>query len=153
LEEAEKLAYDFIREITDYCEKIRVVGSIRRRRPQVKDVDLVLIVKDWVGFTTKLRKISTKFLIDGEQVKRIIYLDTQIDLNFASPETYDPLILIRTGSMAHNIKLSTVALRKGLKLTHRGLVKPGEEGKVIASTEKGIFETLGLSYVEPEERE
>ena len=153
LEEAEKLAYDFIHEIADYCEKIRVVGSIRRRRPQVKDVDLVLVVKDWLGFTTKLQQISSEFLIDGPQQKRIIFKGQQVDLYLADHETYEPLILIRTGSWQHNVKLSTIALRKGLKLTHRGLVKRGEEGKVIASTEKGIFTALDLPYVPPDERE
>jgi len=33
--------------------------------------------------------------------------------------------------------------------------KPGfaKDGKIIASTEKGIFEALGMDYVPPEERE
>ena len=150
LGEAEKLAYDFIREIADHCEKIRIVGSIRRRRPQVKDIDLVLIVKDWLSITTTLRKMSTKFLIDGTEQKRVIYKGQQFDLYSASPETWGTLILIRTGSAQHNVKLSTLARKKGMKLSHRGLEK---KGKVIASTERKIFESLGLDYVEPEERD
>ena len=153
LEQADKLAEQFLSEIAPFCEKVRIVGSIRRRRPQVKDVDLVLIVRDWVNFTTKLRKIVSKFLIDGPQQKRIIFKGQQVDLYLADHETYEPLILIRTGSWQHNVKLSTIALRKGLKLTHHGLAKRGEEGKIIASTEKGIFECLDLPYVEPEERQ
>jgi len=38
----------------------------------------------------------------------------------------------------------------GMKLSHRGLIK---NEKVIASTERKIFEALDLPYVEPEERE
>ena len=152
LEKAEKLAYDFIHEIAEFCEKIRIVGSIRRRKPQVKDIDLVIVLKDALGFTTKLRKIVSKFLIDGEQVKRIIFKGQQFDLYLADHKTYEPQILIRTGSWQHNVKLSTIALRKGLKLTHHGLVKRGEEGKILASTEKGIFTALDLPYVPPEER-
>lgn len=152
LEEAKQLAEQFVSEITPFCEKIRIVGSIRRKKNEVRDVDLVLIVKDWLNFTAKLRQISSKYLIDGPQQKRVIYKGEQVDLYLADQQTYEPLILIRTGSMSHNIKLSTIALRKGMKLTHHGLVKRGEEDKIIASTEKEIFEVLDLPYRKPEER-
>ena len=151
LEHAEKLAEQFIQEIAVYCEKIKIVGSIRRRKTECRDVDLVLLAKPeqlW-NFTLKLKRIS-KIKVDGKQVKRVIYKGEQFDLYFATPETWGALVLIRTGSMAHNIKLSTIALRKGMKLTHRGLMK---NGKIIASTEEGIFEALDLNYVPPEERD
>ena len=151
LEEADELAEQFIQEIADYCEKIKIVGSIRRRKPQVKDIDLVLLVKPehWWNFVLKLRKIS-EIGIDGKQVKRMVYKGEQFDLYFATQETWEPLILIRTGSAEHNIKLSMIAQKKGLKLSHSGLTK---NGKMLASTEKEIFEALGFSYVPPEERE
>ena len=83
-------------------------------------------------------------------MKRVVYKGEQIDLYFATPETWGTLVLIRTGSAEHNIKLSMIAQKKGLKLSHGGLSK---NGQVIASTEKEIFEALDLPYVEPEERE
>lgn len=151
LEEAQQLAEQFVKEIADYCEKVQIVGSIRRRKPEVKDIDLVLLVKPehWWDFTLKLRQLS-KIIIDGKQVKRVTYEDEQIDLYFATSETWGTFVLIRTGSAEHNIKLSMIAQKKGLKLSHSGLTK---NGKVIASTEKEIFEALDLPYVEPEERE
>lgn len=57
--------------------------------------------------------------------------------------------MIRTGSAQHNIKLSMIAQKKGMKLTHRGLSRNGE---IIASTEKEIFMALGMDYGPPEER-
>lgn len=151
LENAQKLAEQFIHEIADFCEKIKIVGSIRRKKTECRDIDLVLLVKPeqlW-NFTLKLRKIS-KIGVDGKQVKRVVFKGEQIDLYFATPETWGALVLIRTGSAEHNIKLSTLARKKGMKLSHKGLMK---DGKVVASTEKKIFEALGLSYVTPEERE
>lgn len=150
LTQAEKLAEQFIQEIADYCEKIKVVGSIRRRKTECRDVDLVLLAKQeqlW-NFTLKLKKIS-KINVDGKQVKRVVYKDEQFDLYFATPETWGALILIRTGSAQHNIKLSMIAQKKGMKLTHSGLMK---DKKLISSTEVGIFEALDLSYVEPQQR-
>jgi len=74
-----------------------------------------------------------------------------VDLYVASPETFGIVLLLRTGSAAHNIKLAMLAHKKVMKLSHKGLVK---DGKVLfASTEKEIFEALDLSYVEPEYRE
>jgi len=150
LEQAEKLAEQFIGEIADYCEKIQIVGSIRRRKTECRDIDLVLLAKSeqlW-NFTFKLKKIS-KINVNGKQVKRVIYKGEQFDLYFATPETWGALVLIRTGSAQHNIGLAKRALNMGMKLTHSGLMKNGE---IIASTEKGIFEALDLSYVEPQER-
>jgi len=151
LEQAEKLAEDFITEIAVYCEKIKIVGSIRRKKKECRDIDLVLLAKPeelW-NFTLKLKKIS-KSIVDGKQVKRLIYKGEQIDLYFATPETWGVLILIRTGSAQHNIKLSMLARKKGMKLSHKGLIK---DGKNIASTEQEIFNLLDLSYVPPEERD
>jgi DNA polymerase/3'-5' exonuclease PolX len=150
LEQAEKLAEQFIHEIVVYCEKIKIVGSIRRRKTECRDIDLVLLAKPeelW-NFALKLKRIS-KINIDGKQVKRVIYKGEQFDLYFASPETWGALVLIRTGSAEHNIALSKRALNMGMKLSHKGLIK---DGKIIASTERKIFDLLDLSYVPPEER-
>ena len=57
---------------------------------------------------------------------------------------------MRTGSAEHNIKLSKRALAMGMKLSHKGLIK---NGKIVVSTEKEIFEALGMDYVPPEERQ
>jgi len=151
LQQAEKLAEQFIHEITDYCEKIQIVGSIRRRKTECRDIDLVLLAKpeEWWNFTFKLKRIS-KIMVNGKQVKRVLYKGEQFDLYFATPETWGALVLIRTGSAQHNIKLSKRALALGLHLKHSGLTK---NGLTIASTERKIFEGLDLSYVEPEERD
>ncbi|MDH5688049.1 MAG: hypothetical protein OEZ48_09350 [Candidatus Bathyarchaeota archaeon] len=151
MEEAQRLAEQFVNEIAICCEKVKIVGSVRRRKPEVKDIDLVLLVKPehWWDFTLKLRQLS-KIIIDGKQVKRVVYKGEQIDLYFATPETWGTLVLIRTGSAEHNIKLSMIAQKKGLKLSHSGLSR---NGQVIATVEKEIFEALDLPYVEPEERE
>lgn len=151
LEQAENLAEQFIREIAVYCEKIKIVGSIRRKKKECRDIDLVLLAKPeqlW-NLLLKLKKLS-KSVVDGKQVKRVIYKGEQIDLYFATPETWGVLILIRTGSAQHNIKLSMIARKKGMKLTHKGLIK---DEKNISSTEQEIFNLLDLTYVPPEERD
>ena len=42
LQEAQKFANQIVEHISPFCERIAVAGSIRRRKPIVRDVDIVL---------------------------------------------------------------------------------------------------------------
>jgi DNA polymerase/3'-5' exonuclease PolX len=152
LKQAQKFANQIVEQISPFCERITVAGSIRRKKPQVRDVDIVLIPKPllWSRIISTLQgKMDAKVLKCGEKVAQLTIKGVNVDLYSATPETWEPLLLIRTGSAEHNIKLSMRARKLGMKLSHRGLAK---DGKIIAVTEKGIFEALGMEYVPPEER-
>jgi hypothetical protein len=45
LDKAKKLADSLVFQLEDYCEKIYVAGSIRRLKPEVKDIELVVLPK------------------------------------------------------------------------------------------------------------
>jgi len=153
LEEAQKLAQEIVEHIHPLCDRVEVAGSIRRKKSEVRDIDLVLIPKPLLWhriIVTLQRTMDAEVLKRGESIAQLTIKGVNVDLYSAAPETWGTVLLIRTGSMAHNIKLSQIALRKGMRLTHKGLTK---EGKVIASTEKEIFEALDLPYKNPEERE
>jgi len=149
---AQKLAEQIIEQIRPHCERIEVAGSIRRKKSEVRDIDIVLIPKPllWHRITATLqRNMDAKAVKRGDIIAQLTVKDVNADLYSATEQTWGALLLIRTGSAERNINLSKRALSMGMKLTHSGLVK---SGKVIASTEKEIFEALGLSYIEPEER-
>ena len=153
LKDAEELAKRIVEHIRPHCERVEVAGSIRRKKSEVRDIDLVLIPKPLLWhriIVTLQRTMDAEVLKRGESIAQLTIKGMNVDLYSATPETWGALLLIRTGSAEHNIKLSQIALRKGMKLSHKGLIK---DGKVIASTEKEIFEALGLSFVEPEQRE
>ena len=152
LEHAQKLAQEIVEQIHPYCERIEVAGSIRRKKSEVRDVDIALIPKQslWPRIIATLqRAMHAKILKRGDSIAQLTIKDVNVDLYVANEQTWEALLLIRTGPAEHNIKLSQIALRKGMKLTHKGLIKGG---KVIASTEKEIFEALDLPCVEPELR-
>ena len=153
LEQAQKLAQEIVDKILPYCERVEVAGSIRRKKSEVRDIDLVLIPKPLLWhriIATLQRTMNAKVLKRGNSIAQLTIQGVNVDLYSATEQTWGALLLIRTGSMAHNIKLSKRALSMGMKLSHKGLIK---DGKLIASTEKEIFEALDLSYVPPEERE
>jgi len=150
--EAQKLAEQIVKHIEPFCERIVVAGSIRRLKPVIRDVDLVLIPKPllWSRIIATLQKrMDAVVLKRGSQLAQLEINKINIDIYATNPKNWEALLLIRTGSSTSNIRLSLRAKKMGLKLTHSGLTK---DGKIVASTEQGIFETLGLNYVPPEER-
>lgn len=160
-EDAAVLADRVVHCIEHLCDKIQVVGSIRRKRPEVHDIDIVLIPQAWM-WNTIIQSLKTN--MNAHVVKAGQELATlevpigatnetiSVDIYKARPETWGVLLLIRTGSKEHNIKLCSRARAMGMMLSAKeGVIK---DGKIIASrTEKEIFEALGMEYVEPENRE
>ena len=152
LKDAEKLAEQIMEQIWPFCDRLEVAGSIRRKTSEVRDVDFVLIPKPllWPRIISTLqRKMDAKVLKHGEKAAQVTINGINVDLYSATEETWEPLLLIRTGSAEHNIKLSMIARKKRMKLSHKGLIK-GD--KIVASTEKEIFNLLDLRYVPPEDR-
>jgi len=74
-----------------------------------------------------------------------------VDLRVVPAESYGAALAYFTGSKAHNVTMREIAQKKGMKLNEYGLYK----GKkmIAGSSEKEIYNALGLDYVEPEMRE
>lgn len=62
--------------------------------------------------------------LNGSKIKRLWYGDRKtgigIDIYVATPETWATLLLIRTGSKENNIRLCSLAKRKGWHLKANG---------------------------------
>ena len=152
LKDAQKLSERIMEQIRPFCDRLAVAGSIRRRKSEVRDVDFVLIPKPllWHRIIATLQwNMDAKVLKHGEKAAQLTIDGVNVDLYSAIEETWEPLLLIRTGSAENNIKLSMIARKKGMKLSHKGLIK---DEKIVASTEKEIFNLLGLSHIPPKER-
>ena len=151
LQQAETIAKNFLSEIKEFCERIEIAGSIRRKKPEVNDIDIVLIPKLREHLVQKIRKVS-RVEVQGKKLMRAEYSGVQVDIYFATKETWGILLLVRTGSKEHNIKLCQHAINKGMKLSVSNGLMNGNE--VIASkTEEDIFQALGMDYTKPEDRD
>ncbi len=151
LEHAVILGNAFLELINLYCSKAVIAGSVRRRKPLVKDIDIVLIPSDPWGLAAELKKFKTK--AHGVKLARIQYRGTQFDLYFATPETFEMLLLIRTGSMENNIRLAALAKRKGMRLAASGAGLFDEnEDRIAGDTERSVYDALHLKWQEPWER-
>jgi len=151
--------------LTDaWCKKIEVVGSIRRKRPEIHDIDLVVLTYEddnnehWKGLKDSMITMAgVKVVLNGDEVFRtLLPLEggqwVQVDFYRAKPETYGVHKLIRTGSAEFNIYLAKLAIKKGMRLHYsKGLVKDGEV--VAGENENGVLHALELPWIPPELRE
>ena len=77
----------------------------------------------------------------------------QVDLRLVPAESRGAAMQYFTGSKAHNIALRDRALQRGMTLNEYGLFRIDTGDVVAGATEEGIYEALGLAWVEPELRE
>jgi len=138
------------------CDKLEVVGSIRRQKPTVGDVDFVVvgIECNWGKIVQALKK--AKVICAGKSVIKLNYPYEnslfQVDFYRATEQTFGIQELIRTGSADHNMWLASYALSKGFRLKYsEGLIK--NKVAVAGETEESVFVTLGLQCPEPQLRE
>lgn len=141
---------------------VDIAGSLRRKRPFVGDIDLVVLdvternpwQRQHVG--AALAMIGYTQTKDGERIAAFTRPGgPNIDLYYATREMRGITLLIRTGSAGHNMKLALLGKKRLPARTlavSRGIVDTA--GNVVASqTEEDCFRALGLAWIEPEERE
>ena len=164
LSQAEKLAAKIVAELKPFCERIEIAGSIRRRRPAVNDIDIVVLpLADQVNALRERVLRNTEPISDGKEIiltrlQNGMQLDLWIaqrpkkDLFSDTPTNFGVLWLTRTGSKEHNVWLCCHAQKLGRHLNpHHGVY---ENGKLFASaTEEEVFAALQLEFVPPERRE
>jgi len=156
LEQARQIANNIKKILTPYCDRIEIAGSIRRRKPIVHDIDIVLIEKPEAALIMPsiLTTIGT-LTLNGSKIKRLRNDEASIDIDiyFATPVSWSTLLLIRTGSKENNIRLAIAAKRKGWQLKANGDGLFNNHGDRIAGdTEESIYQVLSLPYQEPHDR-
>jgi len=156
LAQAEIFAKQVENTVTPLCDRLEVVGSIRRQKPVVGDIDFVVVAADnnWSKIVQMLRK-STAICTGKSVVKLICPFGGclfQVDFYRAIPETFGIQKLIRTGSAEHNMWLAGYAVSNGFRLKYsEGLMK--DDVAVAGETEESVFSALGLPCPRPERRE
>lgn len=174
---ASSVAELLLRDLRDGCERIEIAGSIRRRRENVGDIEIVAIPKfafdllggrgysELDGAIDRLMDISligiwlapTK---TGDRYKqfKLFYkgLDLcKLDLFIVSQETWGCQFAIRTGPASFSHRLVTPRRHGGLCPAHLRF-KDGRlwHNEVALETpeEKDVFDFLGLPWCEPWQR-
>jgi len=156
--QAADIAHEVIQKLAPSCDAIAIAGSLRRKRPFVNDLDFVAVPRNQGQFITALQELG-KFKMGGQKIIRVQHPKIMLDIYVADVNTWATLLLIRTGSKAHNIKLCSLAKQKGMQLKADGsglfrfVDSAGTVVRIAGGTEESIFKALGLEYVPPERRE
>lgn len=137
-------------------DRLDIAGSLRRRKETIGDLDILASSED--------PDEVMDFFVDYEDVKRVLLKgstktsvllndDLQVDLRVVSDKSFGAALQYFTGSKEHNVKMRSIAIKKGYKLNEYGLFEKDSEKFVVGKDEKQIYNQLDLDYIPAELRE
>jgi len=159
LEQALEIAEKIKALLAPHCERIEIAGSIRRKKSDVKDIEIVAIPKPYnIGlFSTGIAIIVNQWQkVKGElpckYTQRILPEGINLDLFFAEEGNWGLIFTIRTGSADYSHKVLGTAWVKNGYHGKDGYLYNDKGTKIFIKEEKDLFNIIGVKYVEPELR-
>ena len=149
----------------DAVTRCELAGSLRRFRPTIGDVDVLVGSTEPEGVLdafTDWRETAT--VIEAGTSKASIRIEgARVDLRVVDPGEFGAALQYFTGSKDHNVTLRNRAIDRDLKMNEYGVFdvsdvadpdgdqRAGE--RVAGETEAGMYEALDLPWLPPELRE
>lgn len=153
-------AEEYVEDIMAYLREIEAVvdvaptGSYRRSRETIGDLDILVAASDGSCVVDHFVEYgSVDEVIARGSTKSSVRLknDIQVDLRLLSPDSFGAGLQYFTGSQAHNIRLRTLAKKKGLKVSEYGVFRGNK--RIAGKVEEEVYSALGLPFIPPELRE
>ncbi|TKX85567.1 DNA polymerase/3'-5' exonuclease PolX, partial [Halorubrum sp. SS5] len=162
----------------DAVEAVEVCGSIRRWKPTIGDVDLLVASEEREPIVEAFTDWdAADATIEAGTGKASVRADgTRVDLRIVDPDEFGAALQYFTGSRAHNVAVRNRAIDRGLKLNEYGLfdvsdldedpaADAGDGGdaaeedstrageRVAGESEDEVYRALDMEPVPPELRE
>ncbi|GAB2574150.1 hypothetical protein [Spirosoma areae] len=134
LTKARRLAEGLVARLEDFCDRIHIAGSIRRLKPEVKDIEIVCQPKTWQTGSTGLFDTPTTPVVipafrrevegvggigevlkgkaDGRYMQILLPSGIKLDLFMPSAHDYYRQLAIRTGSAEYSAQTIAVGWKK-----------------------------------------
>ena len=169
LEQAKQIAERWLELLKPYTERIEIAGSIRREKPEVKDIELVCVPRmdsepDMFG-TLRAYNTLNRYILEnavyctknGDRYKQIVTgVDIKLDLFIVLPPAqWGVIFLIRTGSAQYSHRFVTPKREGGLLPSHMKVANGAllMNGKPLMTPEEiDVFRLAGAPWVEPKWR-
>jgi DNA polymerase (family 10) len=138
----------------DGVRQIDIAGSYRRGLATVGDLDLLVAASRPAAVMeafTSYDEVASVLAAGTTRASIRLASGLQVDLRIVPRASYGAALHYFTGSKAHNIHLRRLGQRKGLKINEYGVFK-GKK-RIAGATEKSVFASVGLPWIEPEMRE
>lgn len=146
-------------------EAVELAGSLRRWRPTIGDVDVLVATEEPTSITDTVTEWGevTSVIESGSTKTSLRVSDMQVDIRLVDPAEFGAALVYFTGSRDHNIALRNRAIDSELKVNEYGVfeVTDAERAdpdtragtRIAGETESGVYESLDLSWIPPELRE
>jgi DNA polymerase/3'-5' exonuclease PolX len=165
-----RLAEFVMADLEASCERIVIAGSIRRRRPEVSDIELCAIPKLSQGLFSEgadslldgaLAGLVARGVLSrvkgGEKYRQyeLPHHGCKLDLFICDRDTWGVNFTIRTGPAEFSKRLVTPRKHNGLLPSHLKVkaarIWSGDEA-LDTPEERAVFEVIGMDWIEPWER-
>lgn len=181
LNQARNLAERIIETMQPFCQRVAIAGSIRRQKPEVKDIEIVAIPKfgapkdlfgeehrnllfDWAHQIEREDKIhwikpGTDEVIrwhvkeDGKYWRGwLVKAEIKLDLFLTTSDTWGITYLIRTGSAEFNARIVGLEAQRMKHSFRDGKLFNAHNREINCPEEIDVFNALGLTWIGPSER-
>jgi len=177
--EAVAVARELVAVLEPVCSRLVVAGSLRRGAPLVGDVEIVYVgrketrqvdlfniesvdlaascVEGLLSRGVLSKRLSKRGTPSwGQQNKLAVHVESGIpvDLFATTEECWFNYLVCRTGPANLNMRICTLAQRKGWQWNPYGpgFSRPGGSEVAAVGSEREVFEFVGLDYLRPRER-
>jgi len=135
---------------------IEMAGSLRRMKEDIGDIDILVSSDDpdaVMHAVTRLPMAARVLLTGSTKTSILTEMDLQVDVRVIEPESFGAALQYFTGSKEHNIKLRTIGVRKGFKLSEYGIFRTASGERIGGRDEEDMYRPLGILMYPPELRE
>lgn len=152
-------------QLTGFSKYSVIVGSYRRMKPYIRDIDILFMPTQKKSIDAYLRYFSDVFHNNvwiyargDDKISMIIqpYKNRETrykcDIFISNKDNYYANLLYSTGSRLHNIKMRSKARSLGLLLNQNGIFRDGKKINKSTDNEQKLFSILGMEYKKPELR-
>ena len=130
-------------------------GSLRRMRPTVGDIDLLVAASDSAEIMAAFTAREDVARVRGQGTTKSsveFHHGLRAQLWVHPPERFGTALQYATGSKDHNVRLRELALKKGLSLSEHALARQ-DGSEILCASEEEVYTVLGLPWISPELRE
>lgn len=135
---------------------IAAAGSLRRMKETIGDLDILVTSDDpdaVMQAVTRLPMVQQVLLTGTTKTSVITDIGIQVDVRVVEPKNFGAALQYFTGSKEHNVKLRTLAARRGYKLSEYGIFRTDTDERIGGLTEEEMYRPLGIRMYPPELRE
>jgi DNA polymerase/3'-5' exonuclease PolX len=158
-QEALKIAEKYLEQLKPYCERIEIAGSLRRKKAEPKDLEIICVPKinlfsdevsaGFIDTVNQWKKIKGE--PTGKYTARFLPEGINLDLFISELDRYGNLLLIRTGDWEFSKYWVDVIVKRNGYKQEGGYLWKGET-KIPLFEEQDYFDIMKVKFIEPELR-